>query len=173
MPLAVGTNNVFPLQVEATLAGFAAGAVASGHAEAAEVTSRAKIIDIGIIDGQVMAGQVVGGQSGGSGHAGVALVDVCQVRGAFVGARAVWDAASVSDIVAVIAEPDSVGLSAIAAAVAPCGTLTNPEGCMCAWDAHRETLSIHRPPMTVTMATAGPAATAGTATAAPGASGLL
>lgn len=121
VPLAVGTNNVFPLQVEATLAGFAAGAVASGHAEAAEVTSRAKIIDITIIDGQVMAGQVVGGQSGGSGHAGVALVDVCQVRGVFVGARAVWDAASVSEIVAAIAEPDSVGLSAIAAAVAPTG----------------------------------------------------
>ncbi|WP_419915576.1 NAD(+)/NADH kinase [Candidatus Poriferisodalis sp.] len=104
VPLAVGTNNVFPFQIEATVAGFAAGAVASGHADAAEVTSQAKIIDV----------MAEGGQ-----RAEVALVDVCLVRGAFVGARAIWDLGSVSEIVAAIAEPDSVGLSAIAAAAAP------------------------------------------------------
>ena len=106
VPLAVGTNNVFPFQAEATVAGFAAGAVASGHADAAEVTSRAKIIDV---------------TTEGSQRAEVALVDVCLVRSAFVGARAIWDSGSVSEIVAAIAEPDSVGLSAIAAAVAPVG----------------------------------------------------
>ena len=106
VPLAVGTNNVFPFQTEATVAGFAAGAVASGHAGAAEVTSQAKIIDV---------------TAEGSQRAEVALVDVCLVRSAFVGARAVWDAGSVSEIVAAIAEPDSVGFSAIAAAVAPVG----------------------------------------------------
>jgi predicted polyphosphate/ATP-dependent NAD kinase len=106
VPLAVGTNNVFPLQIEATVAGFAAGAVASGHADMAEVTSQAKIIDVA---------------ADGSRRAEVALVDVCLARGAFVGARAIWDVASVSEIVAAVAEPDSVGLSAIAAAVAPVG----------------------------------------------------
>ena len=103
VPLAVGTNNVFPLQLEATVAGFAAGAVASDWADAAEVTTQAKIIDVTVEDER---------------H-DVALVDVCLVRGSFVGARAVWESASVSEIVAAIAEPDSVGLSAIAAAVAP------------------------------------------------------
>lgn len=106
VPLAVGTNNVFPLQMEATVAGFAAGAVASDELLAAKVTSRAKIIDVA---------------REGSRSAEVALVDVCLVRGAFLGARAIWDSASVSEIVAAIAEPDSVGLSAIAAAVAPVG----------------------------------------------------
>ncbi|WP_419931862.1 NAD(+)/NADH kinase [Candidatus Poriferisodalis sp.] len=106
VPLAVGTNNVFPLQMEATVAGFAAGAVASNQLAAADVTSRSKIIDVAIE---------------GTRHADVALVDVCLVRGAFVGARAVWDSASVSEIVAAVAEPQSVGLSAIAAAVAPVG----------------------------------------------------
>lgn len=104
VPLAVGTNNVFPLQIEATVAGFAAGAVASGQANAAEVTSAAKIIDV--------APQ-------GRRRSEAALVDVCLVRGAFVGARAIWDVTSVNEIVAAIAEPDGVGLSAIAAAVAP------------------------------------------------------
>ncbi len=106
VPLAVGTNNVFPFRIEATVAGFAAGAVASGHADAAEATSQAKIIDVAAEGGR---------------RAEVALVDVCLVRGAFVGARAIWDLGSVSEIVAAIAEPDSVGLSAIAAAVAPVG----------------------------------------------------
>lgn len=106
VPLAVGTNNVFPIQTEATVAGFAAGAVASGHADAAEVTWQAKIIDI---------------TTEGIQRAEMALVDVCLVRGAFVGARAIWDLGSVSEIVAAIAEPDSVGLAAIAAAVAPVG----------------------------------------------------
>ena len=103
VPLAVGTNNVFPLQLEATVAGFAAGAVASDWADAAEVTSQAKIIDV-TVEAE---------------RHDVALVDVCLVRGSFVGARAVWESASVSEIVAAIAEPDSVGLSAIAAAVTP------------------------------------------------------
>lgn len=104
VPLAVGTNNVFPVQIEATLAGFAAGALASGQADRAQVTSQAKIIDV---------------TTEGSRRSEVALVDVCLVRSAFVGARAVWDVESVSDIVAAIAEPDSVGLAAVAAAVAP------------------------------------------------------
>ncbi|WP_419553285.1 hypothetical protein [Candidatus Poriferisodalis sp.] len=78
----------------------------SGLGVAAEVAAQAKIIDITMES------------SGGS---DIALVDVCLVRGAFVGARAVWESASVSEIVAAIAEPASVGLSAIAATVAPVG----------------------------------------------------
>ncbi len=146
VPLAVGTNNVFPLQLEATVAGFAAGAVASGWADAAEVTSQAKIIDVTVEaepDGEAAAraarepnrmriGEPEREAKGAAARSldssrtpveaerhDVALVDVCLVRGSFVGARAVWESASVSEIVAAIAEPDSVGLSAIAAAVAP------------------------------------------------------
>ena len=104
VPLAIGTNNVFPAQIEATVAGFAAGAVASGSAEPAAVSSQAKIIDVTTPAGSE-----------------VALVDVCKVGGAFVGARAVWDASEVHEMVVAIAEPASVGLSAIAAAVCPVG----------------------------------------------------
>ncbi|WP_419841403.1 NAD(+)/NADH kinase [Candidatus Poriferisodalis sp.] len=106
IPLAVGTNNVFPLRLEATAVGFAAGAVASGRANAAAVTSQAKIIDVELAQRRC---------------ADVALVDVCLVRGSFVGARAVWDAESPGELIAAIAEPSCVGLSAIAAAVSPVG----------------------------------------------------
>lgn len=104
VPLAIGTNNVFPSQIESTVAGFAAGAVASEAAEPTAVTSQAKIIDVTTATGS-----------------DVALVDVCLVQGAFVGARAVWDPAGVHEMVVAIAEPASVGLSAIAAAVCPVG----------------------------------------------------
>ena len=104
VPLAIGTNNVFPSQLEATVAGFAAGAVASGTTEPAAVTSQAKIIDVTTATGS-----------------DVALVDACLVQGAFVGARAVWDPSGVREMVVAIAEPASVGLSAIAAAVCPVG----------------------------------------------------
>lgn len=104
IPLAVGTNNVFPVQMEGTVAGFAAGAVASGLAVVSEVTSRAKVIDVTLDSDR---------------SSEVALVDVCLVRGAFVGARAVRDANDVREIVVAIAEPASVGLSAIAAAISP------------------------------------------------------
>ena len=104
VPLAIGTNNVFPFQLESTVAGFAAGAVASTAAEPAAVTSQAKIIDVTTAAGS-----------------DVALVDVCLVQGAFVGARAVWDPSGVREMVVAIAEPASVGLSAIAAAACPVG----------------------------------------------------
>ena len=130
VPLAVGTNNVFPVQMEATLAGFAAGAVASGLASAAEAATRAKVIEV-TLDGDRDARSGDGNAAPAldddedadtsDGSAAVALVDVCLVAGAFVGSRAVWESASVREIVAAVAEPASVGLSSIAAAVAPVG----------------------------------------------------
>ena len=144
VPLAVGTNNVFPVQVEATLAGFAAGAVASGLASAAEVTTAAKVIEVTLsshgedlsaddrseaaaADGEGgtaadRAAPMLGDEDAAPyGIPALALVDVCLVRGAFVGSRAVWESAAVREIVAAVAEPASVGLSAIASAVVPVG----------------------------------------------------
>ena len=130
VPLAVGTNNVFPVQMEATLAGFAAGAVASSLVDVADVTAAAKVIEV-ILDGGGDVRSDDGNTAAvlhddedaaaGEDSAAVALVDVCLVAGAFVGSRAVWESASVREIVAAVAEPASVGLSSIAAAVAPVG----------------------------------------------------
>ena len=146
VPLAVGTNNVFPVQMEATLAGFAAGAVASSLVDVTEVTAAAKVIEVTLDGGNDLSADdrseatAPDTADGGDGAVGdraapilghmdattngipaVALVDVCLVRGAFVGSRAVWESASVREIVAAVAEPASVGLSAIASAVVPVG----------------------------------------------------
>jgi hypothetical protein len=107
--LSTGTNNVFPRAMEATTAGQAAGAVASEAVRLDDVSWPALVIDAEIR------------RSDGSVEHDLALVDVGLTDGAFTGSRAVWDLATLRDLVAVIAEPDAVGLSAIAAAVAPTG----------------------------------------------------
>ena len=47
VPLSTGTNNVFPESREATIAGLAAGLVATGKVPAAEATVRNKILRLG------------------------------------------------------------------------------------------------------------------------------
>jgi len=106
--LSTGTNNVFPRALEATTAGQAAGLVAADTAMLDEVTDDAAVIDVEI---RSAADEVIGRDLG--------LVDVALTAGQFTGSRAVWDVSSLRELVTVIAEPASVGLSAIAAAVAP------------------------------------------------------
>lgn len=106
--LSTGTNNVFPRALEATTAGQAAGLVAAGSAMIDEVCDDAAVIDVEIRSAD---GEVTGRDLG--------LVDVALTAGQFTGSRAVWDVTSLREMVTVIAEPASVGLSAIAAAVAP------------------------------------------------------
>ncbi len=105
--LSTGTNNVFPRAVEATVAGEAAGLVASGSVPLDEVSDAAAVIDVEITT-------VDGGTTSDLG-----LVDVAVTDSAFVGSRAVWDVTHLRELVTAIAEPASVGLSAIAASVAP------------------------------------------------------
>jgi len=107
--LSTGTNNVFPQSHEATVAGHAAGLVAARAVPLDAVAYQAKVIDVEIQ-------RVEGGRERDLG-----VVDVALTNDSFVGSRAVWDVASLRQLVTVIAEPASVGLSAIAAAVAPTG----------------------------------------------------
>ena len=101
--LSTGTNNVFPRSVESTLAGQAAGLVASGRVRLVDCARRAKVIDVALDDGAT----------------DLALVDIALTDDSFTASRAVWRVDTLKELVAVIAEPASVGLSAIAAAVAP------------------------------------------------------
>lgn len=103
--LSTGTNNVFPQAVEATLAGHAAGVVATGRVSLIDVARQAKVIDVELDSGQQ----------------DLALVDLALTSDAFTGSRAVWNVASLRELVAAIAEPSSVGLSSIAAAVSQRG----------------------------------------------------
>ncbi len=102
LPLSTGTNNAFPVVREATVAGLAAGLVATGAVPA--VTPRVKVLE-------VRAG----------GRVEIALVDVAVSTERHVGARAVWDPATLTQLFCAFAEPDAIGLSSILGQLAPAG----------------------------------------------------
>jgi len=97
MPISTGTNNVFPFMVEGTIAGLAAGAVATGVVSAAEGTVSTNRLDV-LVDGE---------------PADLALVDVVVYDTPFIGSRAVWDMSKVREIFLSRAAPSNVGLSSI------------------------------------------------------------
>jgi hypothetical protein len=105
--VSTGTNNVFPESHEATLAGHAAGLVATGTVGLGSCSAPAKVIDVDIEDLPAELG----------------LVDLALTTSSFTGSRAVWDVRSLRELVAAIAEPASVGLSAVAAAFHPTSRL--------------------------------------------------
>ncbi len=103
VPISTGTNNVFPQMVEGTLAGLAAGAVATGTAPLDKVSRRSKVLEI-YVDGA---------------KADIALVDAGVTGQAFVGARAVWQTESLAELFLTRAEPASIGLSSIGSRIMP------------------------------------------------------
>jgi predicted polyphosphate/ATP-dependent NAD kinase len=102
LALSTGTNNVFPAVREATIAGLAAGLVATGAVPADGATSRAKLLEVRVGD-----------------RTETALVDVAVSTERHVGARAVWDPATVSQLFCAFAEPDAIGLSSVLGQLAP------------------------------------------------------
>lgn len=95
LPVSTGTNNAFPLLVEATLAGLAAAVVAHGAGAAAigtqpwlRVLREGEPIDL-------------------------ALIDIASFNG-LPGARAVWQLERVRQIVTTRHTPGTIGLSAVA-----------------------------------------------------------
>lgn len=102
--LSTGTNNVFPTLVDGTIAGMAAGVVATGRVELERAVTRAKRVEVVTAD-----------------RIDFALVDAALVRDRFVGSRAVWDAQRVRALVLARAEPWAVGLSSIGGCLHPVG----------------------------------------------------
>jgi predicted polyphosphate/ATP-dependent NAD kinase len=103
--ISTGTNNVFPLMLEGTVAGAAAGLVAASAVALAEVAAQAKRIALTVED------------EGDD----LALIDAALVAGAFAGTRAIWDVGGLRRLVLARAEPAAVGLSAIGGLLAPVG----------------------------------------------------
>jgi predicted polyphosphate/ATP-dependent NAD kinase len=103
LPISTGTNNVLPTFVEGTIAGLAAGAVATAQVPSAGVTLRHKWLEI-----------AVNGEPRDR-----ALVDAAVVVGRFVGARAIWNRHDLRLLVVTRGQPMSIGISAIAGMVRP------------------------------------------------------
>ena len=101
--VSTGTNNVFPRMVEGTIAGAAAGCLASGRVALGEISRQVKCIHASI-EGE---------------RDDLALIDAVLLDEPWVGARAIWDARRLRTIVLARAEPASVGMSAVGGLLRP------------------------------------------------------
>lgn len=97
VPISTGTNNVFPVMVEGTLAGMAAGLVARQIVRSAETVRPTARLEI-----------LRGGEL-----ADIALIDAVVYAGHFTGSRAIWDPEGLRQIVLTRADPYNIGLSSI------------------------------------------------------------
>jgi predicted polyphosphate/ATP-dependent NAD kinase len=100
--LSTGTNNAFPEIREGTVAGLAAGLVATGRTG----------------DGALRRELALAVERGDS-EPELALVDVVLSADRFTGARALWRGAGVSELFVACANPSAVGFSSIAGLLHP------------------------------------------------------
>ncbi|MCB9722941.1 MAG: NAD(+)/NADH kinase [Spirochaetaceae bacterium] len=105
LPLSTGTNNVFPFHVEATIAGAAAGLVASGRLARDRAGRRAKRVRVRCEDGRES----------------IALIDAALLVDDHPGSLLQADPQKLSRILLARAEPASVGLSPVGGLLLPCG----------------------------------------------------
>ena len=101
--ISTGTNNVFPVMVEGTLAGIASGLVASGRVPLTESSVVSKTLQIRV-NGEPRD---------------MALVDVAISRERYVATRAIWDLATVHEVFLTRAEPGGIGLSSVGGRLRP------------------------------------------------------
>ncbi|HKK52694.1 MAG TPA: ATP-NAD kinase [Myxococcota bacterium] len=104
LPLSTGTNNVFPFEVEATVAGAAAGLVASGRLALEEAARRAKVIRVRCDDGRES----------------LALIDAALLVDDHAGSLLQADPEKLAALLLSRAEPASVGLSPVGGLLLPC-----------------------------------------------------
>ena len=101
-PISTGTNNVFPREIEGTLAGIAAATVANRDDVRDSVCRRSKKINV-YVSGELRD---------------IALVDAAVSRQTMVGARALWDVATLDSVFLTRAEASSIGIASIGARLA-------------------------------------------------------
>ena len=104
VPLSTGTNNVFPVTVEPTSAGVAAGLVARGLVPPAEAASRCKLVRVSSARWEDLA-----------------VVDAVLLRDDHTGNLLPFDPDRIDALVLARAEPASVGMSPIGGYLSPVG----------------------------------------------------
>ena len=98
LPLSTGTNNVFPIMMEGTLAGLAAGIVARRLVTAPGCVARLPQLDI-LVEDEVVD---------------LALIDAVVCSDTSIGSRAVWEIDKVSCVVVARRLPGQIGFMALA-----------------------------------------------------------
>lgn len=103
IPISTGTNNVFPILSEATVAGAAAGLIASGKIDPLTVSNQQKTVHV-MIENE---------------RDDIALIDAVLCLERFVGARALLDPAALSMALLTRAEPAAVGMTTLGGLLRP------------------------------------------------------
>lgn len=102
LPLSTGTNNVFPKMLEPSVAGAAAGIVATGKIDPLSVAERCKQVHVQVDTRKELA-----------------LVDAVLLRDDLPGNMLPYEAHKISDIILAIAQPAAVGMSPIGGYLMP------------------------------------------------------
>jgi hypothetical protein len=105
IPISTGTNNVFPVLVEATVAGAAAGLIASGQVTLSYAASRHKVINVRI-EGE---------------RDDLALIDAVHSAERFIGSRALLAPEFLRVALLTRADPAAVGMTALGGLILPTG----------------------------------------------------
>jgi predicted polyphosphate/ATP-dependent NAD kinase len=103
LPISTGTNNVFPYMIEGSIAGLAAGVVASQIVQWDHVVRPTKRLEI------EKNGRLVD----------IALIDAAVYDDLFLGSRAIWDISKIREIVLTRADLSHIGLSSIGGCLYP------------------------------------------------------
>jgi predicted polyphosphate/ATP-dependent NAD kinase len=105
--LSTGTNNAWPEMREPTISGLATGLYATGRIPPEAALASNKRLDIEILgrDGQV--------------RRDIALVDAVISHEQFIGARALWKIDQLAAVYVAYADPQAIGMSAIAGLLDP------------------------------------------------------
>ena len=110
--ISTGTNNAFPEHREPTVTGLAVGLAVTGQIPPAVAYSANKRLTVAINGDEIRE---------------IALVDVAVVSEGYVGARAVWRTETFRELFVTFADPEVIGMSAIAGLLAPLSR-TEPGG---------------------------------------------
>jgi len=97
LPVSTGTNNVFPYMIEGTIAGLAAGLIATEKVSRKEGTFTSTRLEV-IVEGQL---------------ADVAIIDAVVCDDIFIGSRAVWKMDKIRQVFLNRSSPASIGFSSI------------------------------------------------------------
>lgn len=101
--ISTGTNNVFPRMIEGTIAGLAAGLVATCDTVRLNAVKRRPRLDV-LLDGEPKE---------------IALIDVVTSRHGWIGARALWDPAHLREIVLSRVAPAEIGMCGLGGLLFP------------------------------------------------------
>ena len=104
--LSTGTNNAFPEMREPTITGMAVGLYATGRLSNEQALAPNKVLEISINGGE---------------HREIALVDAVISTDRCIGARALWKTENLRALYVTFAEPEAIGMSAIAGLLHPIG----------------------------------------------------